>query len=92
MTDDRTPLQRLDDAVHTFAAEIGNTGTVGAWVVAYELTRIVDEPGALPLQHSAGYAIGPAAGAAAAHGLAAGVAELARQHVVDAMRSAEEPE
>lgn len=30
MTDDRTPLQRLDDAVHDFAAATSRDGTVGS--------------------------------------------------------------
>jgi hypothetical protein len=84
---DLTPLQRLDDAIHEFAAALGNEGAVSGWIVAYETTRITNEEGLVPLVHNTGYSVGPATSPAAATGLASALAELCRDEIVYSLRA-----
>lgn len=91
MTDDRTPLQRLDDAVHDFAAATGCEGTVGSWVLAYETSRVqAADDSALPLVYGSNYSIGPATSPATAVGLGRYVAAVVEQHLLDSTALDEE--
>lgn len=84
---DPTPLQLLDDAVHAYAATVDGEdgGAVGAWVLAYEATALIDEPGIQPLTHRQGYAIGPGTSSTSGEGLAASLAVLCRRVIVGSM-------
>lgn len=60
MTDARTPLQRLDDAVHEFSASVGDEGTIAGWALVYQAQMLTDEgPEIDPVQWAAGYSIAP---------------------------------
>jgi hypothetical protein len=69
---DKTPLEKLDDAVHEYFAatkDDDDTGHISGWVLSTQVTRLVDEPDALPMQTSWNYTFGPQTSAELALGL-----------------------
>lgn len=70
MIDDRTPLQRLDDAIHDFSLAVGDEGTLAGWVLVYQAQMLADEgPDIDPVQWDAGYSLAPGMSPFAAIGL-----------------------
>lgn len=87
MTDDRTPVQRLDDAVHEFSASVGDEGTIAGWALVYQAQMLTDEgPEIDPVQWDAGYSIAPGMSPFAVVGLL----EHLRGVIADAYRIAHE--
>lgn len=54
-----TPLEKLDEAIREFAREVEDDGLVSGWVLGYQLSTIVDEPGVLPLRTRTTYSLSP---------------------------------
>jgi len=59
---DQTPLEKLDDAIHTFVAETGtNDGRfLTGWIIGMSTARVsADDEQSVPLVTGAQYSIGP---------------------------------
>jgi hypothetical protein len=83
---DRTPLEKLDDAVHEYIKE--TTGedpsrSVAGWALGIETTALVFEENALPLADAQHYVFGPQTTISQAVGLGRFVANVLEQHIVN---------
>lgn len=70
MTDEITPLEKLDDAVREYLDAIGDEGQLSGWVLATSTTIITAEEGVLPLAFASDFTMGPSTSPEAAVGLA----------------------
>jgi hypothetical protein len=78
-----TPLEKLDDAVHEYVASLRGDGALAAWVVTYQLTKIVDEPDCLPLASRTDYTISPSGNVEVAVGMLRLTSKLLERAVLD---------
>lgn len=88
MTDDRTPLQLLEDAVHDFiTVQIDGRGAPAGWVLAYQMSYVTDNgPDITPLVWDVGYAASPGVSPFTAMGLT----DYTRARIRQAYLTAEE--
>lgn len=91
MTDEHTPLQRLDDAVDDFvrAQQFEDGSTLAGWVLVYQRTALdptAEERGYQPVKWGNGYAIAPGLSDYAALGLLDVVHEHIRLVGVEMLR------
>jgi hypothetical protein len=83
--DQRTPLQRLDDAIAAFLDEVDDDGgTLAGWVLAYQKTKIQElGPEIDPISWGTDYAISAGISPATALGLVAIAERTIRRHATE---------
>lgn len=70
MTNDLTPLEKLDDAIRSYVEEtVEDPGMLAGWVLVWQEQSIGDEPGMLPLQWRRDITMGASTSPEAALGL-----------------------
>ena len=52
---ERTPLQKLDDAVHEFIEEVGDEGVPSGWVLTWQASKLTNIPDLIPLAFSSDF-------------------------------------
>lgn len=82
---DRTPVERLEDAIAAFVTEVDDDGgTLAGWVLTFQKTRIqIPESGTGPLSWDANYAVGSGISPFAALGLLAYAEHTIRRHTFE---------
>jgi hypothetical protein len=89
VTDTRTPIEKLDDAVREYVRDCGETGHVTSWALAIETSELTADTRLMPLGFSTTLVLGPATSPSAAVGLLEVGSEYARTH---AMPEDEDPD
>jgi hypothetical protein len=67
--DDRTPFEKLDDAVREYVRECGDEGHVTAWALPIETMTLTADAALLPVGHATTFVMGPTTSSAHAAGL-----------------------
>lgn len=52
---DQTPLQKLDDAVYEFIADLEDEGTPSGWVLIWQTSTLTNSPDLIPLVFSSDF-------------------------------------
>lgn len=65
-----TPIQKLEDAIHTYLDECEDDGALTAWVLAWQTSRINADPDLIPLSFASNFTMGIATSPETAIGLA----------------------
>jgi hypothetical protein len=77
--DDRTPFEKLDDAVREYVRECGDEGHVTAWALPIETMTLTADAALLPVGHATTFVMGPTTSPAHATGLLS----AAKSYVLD---------
>lgn len=83
---DKTPLEKLDDAVHEYikaTTDEDPSRSVAGWALGIETTALVVSDGALPLADAQHYVFGPQTTVGQAIGLGRFVANVLEQYIVN---------
>lgn len=65
-----TPLEKLDDAIHTYFQECEHSGDLTSWTLAWQSSRLSSNPDVLPLSFTSSFTMSASTSPETAMGLA----------------------